>query len=77
MRNRVGFCVKIEIDGRNAMFRSGIRCSMHAHSVIGCVFVHEYICVYLWMCVCICVVSHLCLARLKACVLNKTIQKHL
>ena len=64
MKNRVRFCVKVEIDDRNVMFRSGLGCSMHAHSIIGCVRVHEYICGYVYVCV-LCFIS--CLDALHAC----------
>ena len=47
MKNRVGFYVKVEIDGRNMIIRSGFGCLRHAHSDIGCVCVCKYICIYM------------------------------
>ena len=49
MKNRVGFCVRVEIDGGKVMFRSEFGCLMHAHSDIGCICVFEYIYIYIYM----------------------------
>ena len=51
MENRVGFRVKVEIDGGKVIFRSEFGCLMHAHSDIGCVCVYKYI--YVDMCMCV------------------------